>query len=61
MISSVSLPPMLYKPYEKKEGDDSQVSFLLESFNFFWLSQIYESLVRAEVKVAHSVSLLGWM
>lgn len=27
MISSVSLPPMLYKPYEKKEGDDSQVSF----------------------------------
>ncbi|XP_031270403.1 sister chromatid cohesion protein PDS5 homolog A-like [Pistacia vera] len=26
MISSVSLPPMLYKPYEKKEGDDSQVS-----------------------------------
>ncbi|XP_044461448.1 sister chromatid cohesion protein PDS5 homolog A isoform X2 [Mangifera indica] len=26
MISSVSLPPMLYKPYEKKEGDDSQAS-----------------------------------
>lgn len=28
LASLVSLPPMLYKPYEKKEDDDSLVLYL---------------------------------
>lgn len=41
VFSSVSLPSTLYKPYEKKAGDDSVVSSLLTEFCFSLASSFY--------------------
>lgn len=37
--ASVSLPSMLYKPYEKKEGDDSMVRDLFLLFSY-WIRHV---------------------
>lgn len=59
--SPISLPSILYGLHEKKEEDDSKVSYHKNIFAFFgFLSYESMTLITSEQKVAHLLLML-WL